>query len=616
MATLRQSTPAGGKLRIGDDWNAIRIIALSQSNPLKAIAEFVENSIDAGASRIVIVRGKERGQAYVSVTDNGEGIRRDADGIPDFHYVATHICDSMKRHLDKDDKAGIQGEFGIGLLSFWTVGEALTLTCSSAAGDTYQMTMKKGDTDYTIRKSRALFESTGTELKIKPLLPGMRGLSGQKLQWYLAAELRDRIRKAGVDVIIRDRMSRKEFKVEPRAYDGQLIHTLPEARTPTGDIYLELYLDDPSPERKVGLYRNGTRVLEDISILEHLKHSVWGSGYLEGVVDVPFLNLTPGTRLGVLHDDQYMRAFFALRPVEDRLEDMLRELRKAEEEKASRKVLNSIRRAFREALLALPVEEYDWFDVQTNVSSRKRQAGGERESRSIDDDNNVAVEGDSGTHTVSVSEIIEETATGQGQKDFFDYPGPLYSVRISPASSVLRVGGTRNLRALARDRAGRSIDSDVSYRWQVVEGRVSIDAETDEIVTVTAPAQPQLVRLQVTATQGEMSCEAEALVTVTDSLVDETGQSASQGAGLPGYTFQKAAGELWRSRYDEAQNVIVINNGHRDFVYASRTRSLQLRYISRLFAKELVYHNFPGLSPEALLERLIELSLYTEENLK
>ena len=32
-----------GKLRIGDDWNAIRIIALSQSNPLKAIAEFVEN---------------------------------------------------------------------------------------------------------------------------------------------------------------------------------------------------------------------------------------------------------------------------------------------------------------------------------------------------------------------------------------------------------------------------------------------------------------------------------------------------------------------------------------------------------------------------------------------
>ena len=46
----RKGKPADrGKLKIGDDWNAIRIIALSQSNPLKAIAEFVENSIDAHA---------------------------------------------------------------------------------------------------------------------------------------------------------------------------------------------------------------------------------------------------------------------------------------------------------------------------------------------------------------------------------------------------------------------------------------------------------------------------------------------------------------------------------------------------------------------------------------
>jgi hypothetical protein len=50
-----------GKLKIGDDWNAIRIIALSQSNPLKAIAEFVENSIDARAKTVIITRGREHG---------------------------------------------------------------------------------------------------------------------------------------------------------------------------------------------------------------------------------------------------------------------------------------------------------------------------------------------------------------------------------------------------------------------------------------------------------------------------------------------------------------------------------------------------------------------------
>ena len=40
--TERISKPrASGNLRIGDHWNAITIIALSQSNPLKAVAELV-----------------------------------------------------------------------------------------------------------------------------------------------------------------------------------------------------------------------------------------------------------------------------------------------------------------------------------------------------------------------------------------------------------------------------------------------------------------------------------------------------------------------------------------------------------------------------------------------
>ena len=40
---------ARGKLKTGDDWDAITIIALSQTSPLKVIAELVENSIDAKA---------------------------------------------------------------------------------------------------------------------------------------------------------------------------------------------------------------------------------------------------------------------------------------------------------------------------------------------------------------------------------------------------------------------------------------------------------------------------------------------------------------------------------------------------------------------------------------
>ena len=95
----RDTSDQRGKLRIGNDWNAITIIALSQSNPLKAIAELVENSIDARATNVTIIRGRSEGRHFLEVRDNGQGIPRDTEGRPDFRYVATHICDSVKRRL-------------------------------------------------------------------------------------------------------------------------------------------------------------------------------------------------------------------------------------------------------------------------------------------------------------------------------------------------------------------------------------------------------------------------------------------------------------------------------------------------------------------------------------
>src|SRR3974377_1459688 len=172
MATKVKSKDSG-KLRIGDDWNAIRIIALSQSNPLKAIAEFVENSIDARAKNIIITRGREHGQHYLKIKEDCDGVPPDPNGLPDFRYVATHICDSIKRHLKANgDGSGIQGEFGIGLLSFWTVGDTLSMTSQGADRRPYQMIMRRGDPRYVVNVRRVLFAEQGTELKISPLLEG------------------------------------------------------------------------------------------------------------------------------------------------------------------------------------------------------------------------------------------------------------------------------------------------------------------------------------------------------------------------------------------------------------------------------------------------------------
>ncbi|MEX2496427.1 MAG: ATP-binding protein [Woeseia sp.] len=600
-ASKRASRRASGKLRIGDDWNAINIIALSQTNPLKAVAEFVENSIDAKARNVTITRGREKGETYLRIRDDGKGIPVDDEGQPNFRYVATHICDSIKRQLKVDGARGVQGEFGIGLLSFWTVGENLTMKTAGADGKTYQMHMRKGSPSYTLDAKRTLlFPGSGTELTIKPLLPGVRQLNGDKMQWYLASELRNRIRNSGVRIKVIDRTARKEYQVEPRQFSGRLLHELPQASPADGEIYTELYLAEQDPSHRVGLYRSGTRVLADIAELDAFAREPWTSGFLQGIVDAAFLNVTPGTRLGVIRDEAFERFRVALEDVEAALSRTIAEQRRAEDERASRKMLNTIRKAFREALLALPAEEYDWFDL------RERRPG--RGGQLHDADEPMAVDERSGG--------VPATEPAGGQKQFFEYAGPLFSVRVSPQSSVLPVGESRTYRALARDRTRTVVEHDVRFVWRIAEGEGRQQNERSEIVTFTAPAQPGLTRLTVTATQGETACEGEGIVTVTDSLLPDLKEPPDNRQGLPGYTFRKAPGELWRSRYDAEQNVIVINNGHRDFVFASRNRSLKLRYICRLFAKEMVQRNFPGYSPDELLERMIELSLYTEENLR
>ena len=125
--------------------------------------------------------------------------------------------------------------------------------------------------------SRTLFAERGTELGIKPLLPGIRQFSGEKIQWYLASELRDRIRRSGVQIKVIDRQARKEYKVEPRQFGGRLLHQLPPAAIAAGEIYLELYLTEGGPDSRVGLYRAGTRVVADLTELDEFQHEPWSS---------------------------------------------------------------------------------------------------------------------------------------------------------------------------------------------------------------------------------------------------------------------------------------------------------------------------------------------------
>jgi hypothetical protein len=294
----------------------------------------------------------------------------------------------------------------------------------------------------------------------------------------------------------------------------------------------------------------------------------------------------------------------ALKPLEDKLAEIIEAQRRAEEEQASRDQLRAIQRAFREALLALPSEEYDWFDVR--APARRATEG----------------EGDEANAPAAVNafedmpvEASQPFSKAGRQRQFFEFAGPLFSVAISPAASAVRVGEERELRALPRDRARRRVEDDLMFDWEIIDGAGILRAEHNQAVTFLAPEEPGLTRIKVIVAQRDIQCTAEALITITRELMPQFASTTIPSQGLPSYTFERAAGESWRSKYDAARNMIIVNNGHRDFVYASRGKALKLRYLVRLYAKELVLRNFVGLPSDQLLERMVELSLRTEEHL-
>ncbi|MFC1671635.1 hypothetical protein ACFL01_00730, partial [Planctomycetota bacterium] len=254
--------------------------------------------------------------------------------------------------------------------------------------------------------------------------------------------------------------------------------------------------------------------------------------------------------------------------------------------------------------ISLPEEDYDWFDIREEGAGKLKRSG----TRPVTSDMPV--------------DPSRDTPPGEGsaalaeQKQFFEFVGPLHSVVVSPASAVVPVGKAKNFRAVSRDRKRRTVAEDLAFRWTIQEGEGRLTNNGSEIVTFTAPDEPGITRLQIEASQGDITCAAESIITVSQYLVPKAAGTASQQKGLPGYTFKSAPGENWRSRYDEDANLIVVNTGHRDFLFASKTKARRLRYLCRLFAKELVLKSFPGITSEQLLERMVELSLFTEENLK
>ena len=250
--------------------------------------------------------------------------------------------------------------------------------------------------------------------------------------------------------------------------------------------------------------------------------------------------------------------------------------------------------------------------------------GGEPGRADLDDESESADELDAPDLDAAMGEQIADRRGEAGDREpaFFEFAGPLFRVDVRPRKATMKVGAEQTFSAVARDKSRRTIDAaGIDYEWLLAQGSGSLSSHVGEFATYRGPAEPELAIIKVRATQDSPGAEprtadAEAIVTVTAELLKSQGGERGAGKGLPGYTFAYLPGALWRSRYDSDDSLITINSGHPDFVHASRQPRTKLRYVARLYAKEIVLANFPGAARDELLERLVELTLYMDDNLR
>jgi hypothetical protein len=558
---------------------------------------------------------RRKGKVILEVSDDGQGLLLDSEGKPDFAYIATHVCDSMKRRLDEKERKGIHGEFGIGLLSFWSLGDQIRLVSADRAGHLMEMVLERGKRSFDVRHVRGELPCRGTRVVVGPLLDSTRNIvTGEKLNRYLSAELRDRIRSSGVTIRITDRVARKDLTVKPRAFEGTPLKDLRGVQTPYGPLRVELYVraNGGNEGAGVAICKDGTRVIRNVAELLPFQHEPWTSGRLEGLLDYAPLTIAPGTRSGIVPDDRFGALAAAITSLEPAVAAAIAELEQAQTEQASRETLRHLKRAFRNAFKELPAHEYLFFDIPSATGTSGRFDKGTATAE--DAAGGIAMEEGAAAPAPEPAASRDESGVENEESEeglVLIQAGPLESVRISPRTARAAPGTEVSLLARMYDANRIRVHSGVVCDWYVVEGPGRLGVASGEHTTVTADGVCEVV-VAVTATQGAHTAEATGRVKFIEGLGEgvETGEK-----GLPEYRLEPAPGEPWRSKYVARTNEIVVNSAHRDYVASRQTAAKNRRYLGKLYAKEIVLLNFPHEPAAQGMDRLIEILLRAEDTL-
>ncbi|HEX9638709.1 MAG TPA: ATP-binding protein [Acidobacteriota bacterium] len=588
-----------GRLRPADPFDLIRWLARSQSDPRKALAELVQNSLDAGASEIQIVRGREHRVPILRVLDNGGGVLPDMERTAALEYLATHIGQSLKQRLSVEQRHELmmQGKYGIGILGFWSLGEQFEIASQVDGSEIWRLVLWEDQPTYRVeRVQRRLDRSRPwTEVAVRGLhRAALNALSGRRVTDYLAVELRGQLLKRAVRIEVIDRIARgraqKRFRVEPRRFKGQLLSDLPPlvvAGFPPASV--ELYLVPAEEARgRVALACRGTIVADDLAALEsfELSRAPWDSGELSGLIDFPAFEVAPGSRRGVVPDQVAYAFFEALRDYEPVLREYIERERERRAAALETNLLKELRRVLREMPQALP--QYDFFPLLKTRAPALPQETPEPAAG-------------------AALEPIEPERDSEPAELF--PPGPLAQLAVRPAAAQVLTGADRPLLARALDDHGRRLRDGVHYAWSCRETALGeIEALEAGHAVFHASFHEGAATIEVIAREGERSLAASAVLEVVASLPLGPGDR-----GIPEPDLIQAPAEDWRSRVRGEH--WEVNSGHSDFLATAQNPKLRLRYLLSLLAKEVVLRSFGSPADAALLEKLVEVLAFAERRL-
>lgn len=615
MSRKRSAPALKGKVKPHDPFDLIRWLALSQPDPRKALAELVQNSLDAGATTVRVTRQRLKRSPCLCIFDDGQGVIPEMDRPEALRYIATHIGHSRKRALSPEERLQLmtQGQYGIGLLGFWSIGEQLELRSAVPGQRPHRLVLYRDRPEYVVEPLRGRLQlgERWTEVVVAGVHPeAMPVLGARRAGDYLASELRGQLLQRHVELVVEDRMARgraqKLVRVRPPRFLGERLEGVSVIEVPGHPpIRLELYVTgergEEGAERGVALYAAGTLVAEGFDQLPALglDRPPWTDPRLTGMVDFPGLRVSPGSRRNVVMDEAaglFAQRLAAAEPV---VQAALDRLERQREEAADKDLVRSLQRAFRDFYRQQP--RYAMLPVQPD----DRGEGAGEEDAEAGAGEAVA----EGTGPGAEGEDATSRTTEPPQSDLLP-PGPLDTVRIRPAAVRVECGGSRRLRARALDVRGRRIEEGVAYEWSLA-GPVGELAETEAqagsalLCAAEAPAEGSI---HVRAYQGDREARAEAPVEVLDEL-----PAARPDEGIPEPEFVHQPGAGWRSRMADGR--WQVNSGHREYRAIAERPALKLRYLAMLFAKEVVVrsHHDPRLAEP--LEQLVEVAAYADRNL-